>query len=264
MSAFSLSKILSRLRLRDLSRELSEITKLPRRTRGQTSSIRLFGHPIHFADGASFEEQYWQIFHRRIYDITTATTRPKMIDGGANIGLASLRFLEQHPTGHVHAFEPDPALFSILEANTFHLSPEQITLHNSALWTHNGTISFASEGSDSGSVVHNQEFSTIEVTCEKLSEYLNGPVDFLKLDIEGAEITVLAEAEGRLQNVANLFVEHHSFERRPQDLSRLLELLERNGFRYKIDSPEIKHPFFFQAKSYLGMDAFSNIYAYRR
>ena len=49
--------------------------------------------------------------------VSTATSTPRILDCGANVGLASLFFRRLYPQARITAFEADPALFAILEAN---------------------------------------------------------------------------------------------------------------------------------------------------
>jgi hypothetical protein len=90
-------------------------------------------------------------------------------------------------------------------------------------------------------------------------------IDFLKIDIEGAETDVLADCGNSLQRVQNLFVEYHSFPGKLQKLDLLLGILKNQGFRIQINSPfRYKKPF---AKKYLHpfpeMDLQLNIFAFR-
>ena len=69
-------------------------------------------------------------------------------------------------------------------------------------------------------------------------------IDFLKLDIEGAEYEVLQDCQKELRDVQNLFVEYHSPASSEQRLSRILEILSGAGFRYQIhEAFTSPHPF---------------------
>jgi hypothetical protein len=71
----------------------------------------------------------------------------------------------------------------------------------------------------------------IEVECRVLSAYLDQPVDYLKIDIEGSELAVLGEVGDKLANVRNLFCEyHHTPKQGTHGLARLLEILGAQGF----------------------------------
>ncbi|HWV30316.1 MAG TPA: FkbM family methyltransferase, partial [Dyadobacter sp.] len=61
-------------------------------------------------------------------------------------------------------------------------------------------------------------------------------IDFLKIDIEGAEIDVLHDCRGSLAHVQNLFVEFHSYIGNAQGLADVVKVFEENGFRYYVDT----------------------------
>jgi hypothetical protein len=71
---------------------------------------------------------------------------------------------------------------------------------------------------------------------ERLSDYLDEPVDFLKLNIEGEELPVLQEAaaSGKLRNVREMVLEYHGWPDGEQHLGDILNLLDRHGYRYLV------------------------------
>ena len=82
----------------------------------------------------------------------------------------------------------------------------------------------------------NYDTREIEVNIHRLSQHLDEPVDFLKLDIEGPEDRVLAECGDKLRMVKNLFCEFHYGIDLPQKrLGKILNLLDRKGFDVRID-----------------------------
>jgi hypothetical protein len=70
------------------------------------------------------------------------------------------------------------------------------------------------------------------VRTVRLRDYLDQPIEFLKLDIEGAEVPVLLDCSDRLEQVEHLFVEYHSFIGLPQPLDCLISILRSAGFRF--------------------------------
>jgi hypothetical protein len=62
-----------------------------------------------------------------------------------------------------------------------------------------------------------------------------GPVDLLKLDVEGAEDLVLADCEPALHHVKALVMDLHEFDPAARQAPRVLELLTRAGFIYAVD-----------------------------
>jgi hypothetical protein len=106
----------------------------------------------------------------------------------------------------------------------------------------------------------------IEESCQlatRLRDYLQEPIDMLKLDIEGSETEVLMDCADLLINVANIGMEYHAFIDRPQELHIILRLLAQAGFRVYIESVNtVAHPLVRQHE-YQGMDTQITIFGYR-
>ena len=99
-----------------------------------------------------------------------------------------------------------------------------------------------------------------EVNSVRLSTYVNQEVDFLKLDVEGAELGVIQELSksAKLKYMKQIAIEYHHHIIRDQDvLSQILGTLENSGFGYQI-SGELRRP--------LERQKFQDIliYAYRK
>lgn len=207
------------------------------------------GYRLDILDGPDFYVQYKDFFIRRIYHFQAVRPDPLIIDGGGNIGMSVLCFKQLYPKSRIIAFEPDPAVFAVLRKNmqTNHLTG--VELINAGLGPRKERRCFIPDGKSGGRVVDGQ--SGIEVSVECLSDYLKEPVDFLKLNIEGAESDVLHEAAaaGTLRNVRETVIEYHGWPQAGQTLGPLLALLDREGFRYLVhdfDSetcPASKPPF---------------------
>jgi hypothetical protein len=79
----------------------------------------------------------------------------------------------------------------------------------------------------------------IRVPATRLSKHLTEPVDFMKIDIEGAERVVLDELEqaGKLPLIRRMAIEyHHHMEAGGDGLAGLLATLERGGFGYQLEA----------------------------
>ncbi|MFM6944272.1 MAG: FkbM family methyltransferase, partial [Bacteroidota bacterium] len=63
-----------------------------------------------------------------------------------------------------------------------------------------------------------------------LTGYLQEPVDFLKLDIEGAEFEVLKSIKDYLSNITNLFIEYHGAFTQTNELVEILGMIQKAGF----------------------------------
>jgi hypothetical protein len=112
-----------------------------------------------------------------------------------------------------------------------------VDLREAAAWISDGYLDFFSEGSLAGSaeVDFLKSGNIKRVRSQRLkSELQNKTVDFLKIDIEGAENEVLFDIEPELTSVKNLFFEYHSIPGKKQMLGDMLALVTRSGFRYVI------------------------------
>lgn len=243
---------------KSVSQDEKELEKLKKLERYREGSATLNGISFHFPDNASFVFNYKEIFNQEVYFFDSDKSDPLIIDGGANIGLAVNYFKKRFPSGRVIAFEPDPEIFRYLTKNTEGL--EGVELVQKGLWSVEDTLTFEEEGADAGRL-DDKGTKSVEVT--RLSPYLNNQVDYLKLDIEGAEFEVLCEIKDKLINVERIFVEYHNFTSRPQRLSELLEMLKSSGFKYFISSPGLSNHPFKGVKLYNGMDFQVNIFAFK-
>jgi FkbM family methyltransferase len=249
--------IVERLYRKILKRNLLQV---PRYKKGLT---KLAGAKTLFVDSLSFLFMYREIFDNNVYQFVPSRLNPVIIDCGANIGLSLIYFKRIFPQAKIVAFEPDKDIFNVLQYNiTESHQLSDIHLVNAALWVHENGINFKSEGADAGRIIENEN-NYIVPTC-KLSNYLEEEVDFLKIDIEGAEYEVLKECGDKLRNVEQMFIEYHSFENKPQQLSQILDLLTRQNFRYYLTMPGLKsaNPLI-KLNKYAGMDMQVNIYAKR-
>jgi hypothetical protein len=78
-----------------------------------------------------------------------------------------------------------------------------------------------------------QQWHTISAHAVRLSSYITRPVDFLKLDIEGMEETVLREIQEKLPLITELRMEFHcKSTNEANSLDRTLALLSKHNFKY--------------------------------
>ncbi|MGZ5187812.1 MAG: FkbM family methyltransferase, partial [Kaistella sp.] len=205
----------------------------------------LFGKPFRFSDCAGYLHSVDEIFGEDVYKFTTASNSPYIIDCGANMGLSILYFKQNYPDSTILAFEPDHKTFNILKENAFHF--HRVTLKEEAVWTHDTTLNFYSEGSLAGSAMvdfANKNDKT-SVNAIDLKKHLNKKVDFLKIDIEGAENELIFDIKDHLSQVDKMFLEYHGLIDQPQNLGEILNLLKEAGFQYyiRLAGETMKFPF---------------------
>lgn len=200
--------------------------------------VKLGKYKFQVVDAKSFVWQFYEIFFREFYFFKSNKEEPLIIDCGSNIGLSLLYYKIAYPNSKVVGFEPDPKIFKTLKFNMENNNLQNVLLKNNAVWIKNENLFFNSDGADGGSISHNsfQNEKVIGVDFkEELGKYKS--IDFLKIDIEGAEVDLLNHCRNSLDNVTNIFIEYHSFKGENQNLHQILEILSENKFRYYIDSP---------------------------
>ena len=213
------------------------------------SVVTVDGLTLRVTDGVNAYMQYKDEFLLRNYGFAANRAAPVVIDGGANIGMFTLATLRDHPGARITAFEPDPAIRAMLEENLRANGARNVTIVDAALGGAEGEMTFTPDGR-SGGMLGGAD-GALRVRVLPLSRFLDGEVDFLKLNIEGSELDVIQEAAaaGRLRRVRAMVIEYHGWASAPQRLGPLLQLLDANGFRYMLHdlddqtNPRTKPPF---------------------
>lgn len=228
-------------------KQFCKIAATPRFQRGY---VELYDHTIEFNDVFSFFHMIIDIYAEDRYRFSSIDN-PYIIDCGANIGLVSLYCKSIYPNSTIVAFEPDPEIFDILQANVERNKLTNVALHNKAVWTSEESLSFQSDGSWGGSVDQNGgKLSKLSVDATDLNQFLTRKIDLLKIDIEGSEHNVIPHCIELIKNnVDNLCFEWHSHSRKPSILGAILAELE-DTFTYRfcnswcIDQPFGEKPDF--------------------
>lgn len=144
-------------------------------------------------------------------------------DLGANIGFFSLIAARLvGPSGRVVCFEVDPEIAARLRENLVDNNFTHATVEEKAIWSEPTTVSFERVDSNIspdrglGHVsTENSAANTIQVEAVSLDQYAasHPPPDFLKCDVEGAELAVFKGAQQLLrQKRPILLVEMHNEE----------------------------------------------------
>jgi FkbM family methyltransferase len=208
---------------------LSERT--PRHQRGE---IALNGYRIVYPDLLTLCPQWEDIFVNRSLWFQAESETPRVLDCGANVGLASLYFKRLYPRARITAYEADPALAALCEENLQRNGAADVAVHAAAVWTSGGTVTFNIEGTDSGAIEHMSAGLVgrpREVPAVRLRDVIaEAPVDLLKLDIEGAEHAVLTDCAGVLDGVRAILLDLHEFDPAHRQTPAIFRLLEQAGF----------------------------------
>lgn len=199
-------------------------------------NIKYKNFEIWFNNQKEFETLFHEIFINEIYRFTSNKTCPKIVDCGSHIGLSILYFKMLYPDSKIIAFEPDKESFSILEKNIKVNNLKNIEIFNLALNDSDGLTPFYRESSSiwdscGNSIIkewgERNGFIVDYVDSTLLYDYLSSPIDFLKMDIEGAEWNVLKSISNKLHLISELALEYHIYDdeskRKLQDLMVIIK-----------------------------------------
>jgi FkbM family methyltransferase len=164
-----------------------------------------------------------------------------VVDAGAHLGLFAL--LASAHAEKVFAFEAHPENFAALTANIARNGRGNIVPRQCAVWSAPGRVQLV-EGphSGAGSILAG-DGRAFDVEAETLDSIVaeTGPVDLLKIDIEGAEFDVLDHAsEATLRQISTIVGELH-LEGRLERLSPTVARLRDAGFSVVVRRPPIAH-----------------------
>jgi FkbM family methyltransferase len=206
--------------------------------------LSVFNVKFWFPNLAGFTFLLTEIFIKQDYFFASAKPDPVIVDCGSNIGVSILYFKRRYPKARIIGFEPDPSIFEFLQKNVAANKWSDVTVHNVALSDREGETELFCEPNLAGSLRGSlrkertrQDVESKKVKTVLLSNYLCGEIDFLKIDIEGMEMAVIEDLqrEGKLSEVREMAIEyHHHVPPGDDSLSRLLMILETNGFGYQI------------------------------
>ncbi len=162
---------------------------------------------------------FHQIFTDEEYDINLPFVPQNIIDGGANVGLATIYLKSKFPEAKIVCIEPDKENFEVLKKNLGNV--ENIVLLEGALWSSKTRLSI-SDKFNSGKwgmiteEIKNEESDTDFVETFTVEEIMKiaeiDRIDLLKLDIETAEKELFSKNyHSWLPKTKSIIVELHDW-----------------------------------------------------
>jgi FkbM family methyltransferase len=233
--------------------------------------VQCDGLRIEVADADSFLSAHYDIFVEQIYRFPFEHDAPSIVDLGANIGLATLWFKRHYPRARIVALEPDPAIFAHLERNVRGNGFSDVELLNQAAWDKDTELFFLPDGADGGralgasSVGESATAGRIRIKAMAVARLLEArPVDFLKIDIEGAEDVVMEACRPLLPRVQRLFVEYHARKAAPPALGGIVKAIEAAGFLLHVENVTPRKQPFVAGEPPGAFDMQLNLFAWRK
>lgn len=160
------------------------------------------------------------VFENGIYDEAVRRAGPcaRIVDIGANIGCATLRFAALQPRARIVSVEPLPGNFAILESNTRRLvEAGGVQLINAAVWSHETEVTVANPENRFSTQVEMRASAPGDrgprIAGLPISAILDRAgfdrADLVKIDVEGAEVFIFRSDTGWLDRVNSIAIEFH-------------------------------------------------------
>lgn len=168
-----------------------------------------------------------------------------VVDGGAFVGAFAIYAAKVvGERGKVIAFEPDKTNYEILIKNIYLNELNNVIPLNKGLWSESTALRFRSSNGENSTLFFkdNQSCDIIEIDVISLDDQLRalkiGKLDFIKMDIEGAEIEAIKGAKEILENnnVNLAIASYHIIDGEPTHF-KLRELLSSMGYYTEIGFP---------------------------
>ena len=187
----------------------------------------------------------WKIFFFGEYESDTNKVLSKymkpgytVIEAGANIGSETLLISKQLKHGHIYAFEPNPYTYERLKINVSINELDNVSTYDYALGESNCNIQFNIYPKDfcnsgmSSKYMETSKTKKIDVVQKTLDTFVvenNIPkVDFIKMDIQGAEMDMIMGAADTITKFKPIiFTEAYQVY---NDTFRLYEKLKKFGY----------------------------------
>jgi FkbM family methyltransferase len=173
-----------------------------------------------------------EIFAQGVYWFSSTRTRPHIVDCGANIGMAVIFFKALFSDAQVTAIEPDAATFDQLRRNVDRNRLAGVTLVNAAVTERSGPVLLHGGARTGGGLTASLDpawggSDHREARGVTLSSLLESDIDFLKLDVEGAEYGIVRDlvASGRIRLIHEAVIEQHPIGHEADGAQRMVEAL---------------------------------------
>lgn len=203
------------------------------------SHVRIGGISLqlHFPDEEDVASDFIECFLLNAYGLGNQLGEIRsIIDIGANVGFFALAARHHYPKAAIHAYEPNPRVLPDLALNT---EAFNIMVFPEAVGGEECAINILDEGPSNQARARKDASSQStmrQITLATAIVRMNGTVDLLKLDCEGAEWEIL-QTTGCWDNVRHIRMEIHFFN--GETIQQARAALKR--IEFKIIREEVKN-----------------------
>lgn len=192
----------------------------------------------------------WDVWKKKHYSADGFEINPTdvVVDIGAHIGSFTVFAAKKAMNGRVFAFEPYKETYDLLVQNITLNNLTNVNLSNIAV-SNKETVKklFVGEGNIGGSSFYKKTYSkqTVDVSTISPEEiFIKNNLErmnFLKMDVEGAEYDILLNASSEiLKKIDKIIIEFHDNVPHGHDYKELKDYLENEGFHVEVPTSFIE------------------------
>ncbi|MDE1769750.1 MAG: FkbM family methyltransferase [Thaumarchaeota archaeon] len=156
-----------------------------------------------------------------------------ILDLGANVGYTMAHFAFLYPDARIYGVEMDFDNVFLAQRNISYFNDRCKIIH-AAVWSENTEISYEGHDENNFSIFNKIDNTVNKIggtspakTLDKiLDDFSLTSIDYLKMDIEGAEKTVLEDPSKWIKNIKSMKIEIH----KPANIDDCMKILKRYNF----------------------------------
>lgn len=217
--------------------------KIYRNKIDKTISIKVkeANYPIFCRPNTTDAQVLWDTFYRKYHlSPISLSDNAIIVDLGANVGYTMVHFAYLYPMSNIYGVEIDEGNFFQAKQNLQPLEKRAKIIH-AAVWHENGKVVYGGDQewgfrildkNDNMEIKNEVEAKTIDSIFDEFNLTI---IDYLKMDVEGAEGKILQNPEKWIKKVKSIKIEYHY----QNTFEICSNLLQKHGFECKKDS---NHP----------------------
>lgn len=202
-----------------------------------------FEHPIKIRKNYTDREVAQYVLQDKYHLPPREVVLPKravILDLGTNIGLTVAHFKNLYTEASIYGFEMNPENYQLALHNT--KSYKGVFISNQAVWINNDGVTYSPEAAYDSYAIDKQAVTSAVETQQKIPSITIGQIiaenalekiDYLKMDIEGAEEEILSEDDLTWLTIVDVLNIEMHFEKGANRIKEYMNILEKQGFHVR-------------------------------
>jgi FkbM family methyltransferase len=199
----------------------------------------------------------WEVWKAKVYDDKRIpiSSDAVVVDLGGHIGAFAVRAARQARRGMIYSYEASNKNYTLLAKNIELNNLDNLYIENSAITNRRGEMFLYTPANNGilGSLLQITSSFAEKVQARTfadiISEHALERIDFLKVDVEGAEFDILLSCSDEIfAKIQRMIIEYHEFEGDKRSYQDLVNLLDSQGFQVVVEKAKFPQPHWFGTK----------------